>query len=289
MRKRYVIYSACVGNYDAIETPLSVDDRFDYVLFSDTAIAGQSGIWDVRPLPYRHDDPVKTARWVKCHPETLFPDYVSSVWMDSNIRIMDASVYEEFISVLDSTTPVCSLRHPERDCIYQEMMTVLENRLETERVVLQWGHRLFRSRYPEHNGLAETRIVIRRHSDSRVATLDRIWWKCIVNFSRRDQLSFNYALWRCQLDCRYFLEDNIQSDTRFEVHPHTNPCWRSVPLQHPSKLYRYLLNRPLQRETIVAAYYTACRHPAPRLAAIVIGQWLRLRFKMSKTVCKTRP
>lgn len=283
MKKRFVIYSACTHRYDALEAPQETDDRFDYILFSDTLPAEAMGAWEVRSIPFRHDDPAKTARWVKCHPETLLSDYDASVWIDSNIRILDPSVYDEILAVLDSPTLVSSLRHPQRDCIYQEMMTVMASRLDTESTLLQWGHRLRSSRYPIHNGLSETGLLIRKHNDPRVVQLDRIWWDCIAHYSRRDQLSFDYALWRCHLDRSTFLDGDIRQDPRFVLHTHTSGHQRQLPLQHPSRLYRYLMNRPEQRDTIAAAYYAAYRSPLPRWAAAWRGQWLRFKLRGGKT------
>ena len=57
---RYVIYTAVVGNYDEIKQPQVVDNRFDYILFSNDIKEKNVGIWQVRPIPYHNPILLKT-------------------------------------------------------------------------------------------------------------------------------------------------------------------------------------------------------------------------------------
>lgn len=67
---KFVIYTAIIGNYDEILQPQVIDDRFDYVLFSNE---NRVGVWQVRPIAYVNDIQTKIARYVKTHPEELLP------------------------------------------------------------------------------------------------------------------------------------------------------------------------------------------------------------------------
>ena len=69
--KRYVIFSAMVGGYDQILQPLEVDDRFDFVLFTNDIAESQDGVWQIRPIEYHNKDNTRICRYVKTHPETL--------------------------------------------------------------------------------------------------------------------------------------------------------------------------------------------------------------------------
>ena len=97
--KRYVIYSALVGNYDEILQPLVEDERFDFVLFTDIITKDRVGVWQVRPIEYHNDDNTRICRYVKTHPEILLPDYAVSVWIDSNIQIIDGFIYDRIIAL----------------------------------------------------------------------------------------------------------------------------------------------------------------------------------------------
>ena len=50
--KKYVIYTAMVGGYDEIMQPMVVDDRFDYILFSNDIKEDRVGVWQVLPIAY---------------------------------------------------------------------------------------------------------------------------------------------------------------------------------------------------------------------------------------------
>ena len=66
---KFVIFTAVVGNYDEILQPKVVDDRFDYILFSNDIKEKNIGVWQVRPINYINEIQTKIARWVKTHPE----------------------------------------------------------------------------------------------------------------------------------------------------------------------------------------------------------------------------
>ena len=50
--------------------------------------------------------------------------------------------------------------------------------------------------FPKNYGLPQTCIVFRYHNDESCKRLMKTWWEEIKNESHRDQLSFNYALWK---------------------------------------------------------------------------------------------
>ena len=48
---------------------------------------------------------------------------------------------------------------------------------------------------PQNYGLAETNILYRNHSQNIINLMEE-WWEMIKNYSKRDQLSFTYILWK---------------------------------------------------------------------------------------------
>jgi hypothetical protein len=54
--------------------------------------------------------------------------------------------------------------------------------------------------YPEHNGLVEDNFLMRRHNEPEMIRFAEEWWKNVLEFSRRDQLSFNYVAWKLGTD-----------------------------------------------------------------------------------------
>ena len=54
--------------------------------------------------------------------------------------------------------------------------------------------------FPEHYGLYEANVIIRKHNNKSVIDLMEYWWSEILNNSHRDQLSLNYVIWKYDFD-----------------------------------------------------------------------------------------
>lgn len=219
---KFAIYTAVIGNYDEILQPLVVDSHFDYFLFSDTIQEDRIGVWQVKSIEYSNPDRVKIARYVKTHPETFLPDYAATLWMDANLQIVDSYVYERFLELFNQGVEIASVKHPQRDCIYEELFTVCSLQWESVETTWRWNHHLRKSGYPQNNGLFETNILYRINT-AEIIKVDEDWWSCIEQYSRRDQFSFNFVLWSNHQECSYFFSvDECALHTphlKFVFHP----------------------------------------------------------------------
>ena len=202
MGKQFAIYTACIGAYDNICQPKYIDDRFDYILFTDEPKEKHIGVWEVRKVDYSNSDKTRIARYVKTHPHTLLPQYDATVWLDANLEITSPFIYERSIELCESKTQLASIKHPTRDCIYDEAYWVYG--LDSEIKIFEWCHFLRNIGYPRHNGLYETNVLFRINNEN-VADLNEQWWKAILEHSRRDQLSLNYLLWNSAIRQDYIL------------------------------------------------------------------------------------
>lgn len=283
--KRFAIYTAIVGNYDGIQQPIITDDRFDYILFSNDAKETSVGVWQVRPINYDNDDKIKIARWVKTHPEQLLEAYEFSVWMDANIQIKTDYIYKRTVELFDKKDLISTVIHPIRNCIYKEMFVVYDLGLETENTLLNWAKVLHRNEYPHNNGLHETNIMYRIHSQSVVEKLDGFWWRCIDKYSRRDQLSFNYVLWKLNINCCSMLPNGqsaFNSDD-FNYISHTNSKRKFFDRNTDfSLLRRYYLDLPEKKSEIENVYYKIFNLRFPKFWAWVYGLYYRIKFHVER-------
>lgn len=254
--KRFAIYTAIIGGYDFIQQPLIIDECFDYILFSDRIEAGYVGVWQVRHIDYQNEIQVKTARYVKTHPHTLLTGYDATLWIDASIQIKSTCVYQRVRDLYNQKTELACLVHPIRDCIYDELFTVLEYGYETEDIVLKWGHVLRKHHYPRHNGLCETGIMYRINNEN-MSLLNEKWWSCIEKYSRRDQLSFNYVLTELQIPFTSFLLDgvSVRDSEYFQIASHTNEAAKYDAIQTDSWLVKYFWKHPAAKEEIRKVYY----------------------------------
>jgi hypothetical protein len=273
--KKYVVYSAIIGQYDIVLQPEVIDERFDYIMFSDSMENRKEGIWEIRRINYRNAIPTKTARWVKTHPEVLLPEYVASTWIDASVLITSNYIYERTISLYENNALIATHVHPERNCIYNEMFGMLVFQWEQEDIILKWGQKLRKELYPREIGTFETRVLYRSHMSPAIVELDNFWWDCINEYSRRDQLSFNYCLWKLNIHCQSFLPLNcsVHNSEHFQINNHINSAKKRV--GRPSWLIRYYYKHP--NSNIENVYYWIYGRVYPKLWSLILGQYFRFK------------
>lgn len=185
MEKRILIYTAITGEYEKPRNDIQVEtlDLFK--------------------------DPMRSARMHKC----LTPDfwkYDYSIWIDGNTSL---KVKPEFLINELGDDDILVYQHW-RDCTYDEgKEEILECLGKPEEVkMIETQMKKYRDEgMPEHNGLAATTYVIRRHTKP-VEAFNNLWWSEICLGSKQDQLSFNYCVWRLGIKLRYFKEKH------FDIH-----------------------------------------------------------------------
>ena len=276
--KKYAIYTAMVGGYDEIMQPVVIDDRFDYILFSDDIKEDRVGVWQVRPIAYTNPDNTRICRYVKTHPEELLPGYDASVWMDSNIRIMTSAVYERIVELYESGSLIASINHLGYDCIYDEAFEVLFRRYERERIVVDWCCKLTQESYPKHNGLYETGVMFRVHNEKN-KEIDAMWWECIEKYSKRDQLSFNYVLWKLGVKCDYFLEKsyNARNSIDFSLVEHKNESKKVYSYDNNEWLLKYAYKQSHTKAIVKQRYEWCYARCFPYLWISIFGHYYRLK------------
>lgn len=280
---RYVVFTALVGGYDEIHQPEVIDERFDYVLFSNDIKDKQVGVWHVRPFNYRNPLKTKIARWVKTHPEQLLPEYEASLWIDSNIIIINNLVYKRFVELTSGDSLIATMKHSLRQCVYDEMFEILSCGFEHEDITLKWGKELRKEKYPRNNGLCETGVFYRRHSDLCVQSFDKVWWSIIEQFSRRDQFSVNYALWKCGLNWDFYIceDESVYQSKCFRHVEHKGHIPQRVKLgRSEAWLIRYYRKHPTERARIEDMYYRIYGLRFPVIGAFFAGQYYRLKHLM---------
>ena len=289
-KNKYVIYTAMVGGYDNIMQPKVVDDRFDYILFSNDIKEDRVGVWQVRPIPYHNEDNTRICRYVKTHPEELLPEYDFSVWMDSNIRIVTSYVYERSLDLYTNNVLVATVWHTARQCIYDEAFEVMAYRVEYERIVINWCQRLRKENYPQNNGLGETGLMYRAHSNPKVLHLDKMWWDCINEYSKRDQLSFDYVIWKLGIVYEFFLPKtvNVLNSHDLEYIHHANESKKYISYQSEPWLIRYYRKVPTSYDEIKKVYNLIYTLPFPHFWSSFFGQLYRVKnfFKRHKRKLK---
>ena len=174
--------------------------------------------WILRPPAFTdQNDSRRKARKHKALAHELYPDVPITIWCDGTMTPY-TSPKTLCRRYLPEDLEICTFRHSERTCIYQEAEYCARNKRGDVAKIRKQIAAFKKEGYPYHNGLAETMVVIRKLTDDTKA-FNELWWACIENGSERDQLSFDYAIWKLGLDYAVFpLDYRHQTDFWFRSH-----------------------------------------------------------------------
>lgn len=193
---RKVVYTCITGNYDSMVEPDFISEGFDYICFTDDKEL-KSNIWKIVQLGDMPEEltSVKKQRYVKICPHKFLPDYDLSIWVDGNVKIIgDMNKYLE--TYCNRNTSIFIPSHPQRECIYSEANTCIAIGKDRKENVKPQIDRYEEEGFPKNYGLVQSNIIIRKHNEPDCIELMDLWWSEVRDNSHRDQLSFNYALWK---------------------------------------------------------------------------------------------
>lgn len=193
-----VIYTCITGNYDDLKNHTFVNSGWDYVCFTDNLNirSDENSKWEIRPLVFSTLDEVRNQRWHKLHPHILFPEYEESLWVDGNINIINNGVFDDIELVKSRGKAISIPKHPERNCLYDELKACILYHKDNEELMKKQINLIRKEKFPENFGLFETNIIYRKHDGLNLVKIMEDWWHWVKNYSRRDQLSLNYVLWK---------------------------------------------------------------------------------------------
>lgn len=192
-----VIYTCIVGNYDELRQPQVLDERFEYLCFvrKGAKIMEKMGAWTVVELDYDNGNPAVLARYPKINPHKVLPkDCEYSVWLDGDVAVASQEFYEVILSKIGAGVLWSGLKHPLRDCAYEEINACFEAGKEKLGPLRRAAKFLRKELFPHHAGLYENSVILRKHGDGNVKKLAKQWWKLFLRYAHRDQIFLPYCL-----------------------------------------------------------------------------------------------
>lgn len=239
--KKIVIYTAITNGYDKLRNPSYIDQDVDYVCLTDQKVwfsLINNTVWKIKPLPGNRLDCVRRQRQPKILPHRFFPKYEHSVYVDGNVNIIGdvAQLIKRY-----ADAKILCFKHLERDCIYAEGDACIALGKDEPATINKQLDRYRAEGYPVHCGLIDGSILIRRHNDAEVRKVMEDWWQELKNESKRDQLSFNYVIWKN--NAKY----HVMGDENARVNSDVFRFYNFNHIKHDSKvtvfMERYLLWR----------------------------------------------
>jgi len=203
-----VVYTAIFGPMvakDHLYLP-TVSPGTRCVAFMDVKTPQRLSGWEILPSVFSHVNAQRKARQHKLLSHVVFPSADYTLWVDGNFTPLCDP--EQLVQRYLTSTDIAVFKHRQRSCVYEELSACLRLKKD-DPVVMQrqiFGYK--QEGYPANNGLAETCALIRRHSD-QVRVFNELWWHELSNNSVRDQLSFDYCVWRQGMHYTTFSQDRL--------------------------------------------------------------------------------
>lgn len=244
--KQVVIYTALTGNYDTLQNPLVVDPRCDYICFTNRIPEiNEMTVWEYRKIPTEIKGNTLLSRYPKMHPHVLLKDYAYSVYMDANIQIASQDFYDRIFQKIESGIPLSGVKHPFRDCPYDEGYVVFTYGLDRFFAIIRTLRFLKHQGFPKHYGMFEANMILRKHSDKAVQKQCEDWWNLINRYSKRDQLTYPYTLWKNNISFDYLIPETESArnyaGVKFTPHVRKKNIWGKRLKRVGKKLFRILI------------------------------------------------
>lgn len=218
MESSGVVYTAITNNYDFLHDPKYVSENLDYVCFYDQSTQ-KTDIWNTVKLSRSSSEPRKVNRKIKILPHEFLEGYDYSIYLDGNIvQNCDLDILAD--KYLREHLIACP-RHVHRSCLYEEAKECLSRKKSSANKIVSQILKYKQEGYPQKNGLSTNSIIFRRHNHPKVIKVMQEWWREIENHSIRDQISFNYVMWKSDIDLKY-IDEHYRNDDSFFRRKH-NP------------------------------------------------------------------
>lgn len=193
--KKFLVVTAITNGKDDLVDPPVVFDNCDYIAYVDRR--SFTNVWKEKSIlsfstidGHTHR---RNAKPYKILSAVMFPEYEYVIWVDGNHQLKKdpQTIIDEYGSDVDFFL----FKHPDRTCLYQELMAVAGWQLDY-RQLLETQFGFYKSvNMPENYGLFEMSTFMVKTSES-VKELQLMWWEQINKFSSRDQISLPYCLWK---------------------------------------------------------------------------------------------
>lgn len=175
--------------------------------------------WELRPAVWEHaTNPRLRARRHKLLSHKLYPNAEHTLWLDGCLtpKHDPSKLIEDYMT--EGSPGIFTFRHMQRNCIYQECEACVRLKKDNLLVLRHLAKRYKAEGYPHNNGLAETTAMLRANTPE-VNRFNELWWDELRSNSIRDQMSFNYLIWKHDLTYGTFLGRRV-SCPHFSWTPH---------------------------------------------------------------------
>lgn len=208
------VYTAIHGAHDELRPALPQTVDCDFICFTDQPDLPRDRGWRIIQAKRREAHPRMRAKFFKVLSHRAFPGgrlawrhdpvaallgrrprYDALVWIDGCIQVTSPDFVASFVAHVGGTG-WSMLRHPDRDCIYEEAIGSRGLR-KYDGQPLEDQVAAYRAEgFPAHHGLMACTVIARRTDAPALAALNEAWWRENLEWTYQDQISLPVVLWR---------------------------------------------------------------------------------------------
>lgn len=203
-KNKICVYTCITGDYDNPKEIPKLEKGIDYYCFTNNKKI-KSNTWNVIYINDKNLSNVQLARKIKILGHELINDYDILLWMDGAVTFKKN--IKNFINTyLDKKDVFVGFMHGERDNIIDEAYACYRFNKESKENINKILKFYKDENYSFNNGLIESTVYIKKPKDKIVQETMKLWFSMILNYSTRDQLSFNYCIYKTGLKVKWINE-----------------------------------------------------------------------------------
>ena len=214
------VYTCITGDYDDLYEIDNPESNIDYYCFTNNKNLKESKTWKIVQIKNPDNlDNCRLARRIKILGTDIVNKYDIAVWSDADI--VWRQPITSFVKKYGQNSSFSIFKHHARNNIYEEAVTCVRLRKDDKGIIEKLLNYYKTIHYPDNNGLCESTVLIKHPQNPKVIETTKVWFDMVKQYSRRDQLSFNYAIWKTNLKVKY-IPLNVWNNPWFYVKKHTS-------------------------------------------------------------------
>ena len=213
---RICVYTCITGDYDDLHDVEVTDKDVDFICFTNNKNI-KSDTWKIIYVDNDGLNDKDLSRKIKMLGEdSINKKYDILLWQDASViwNTKPSMFVKKYLH-----KSFAAFKHSYRDCAYSECSMIIRARKETKANVEKTIKFLKSEKFPEHYGLCEMTVFIRKTKDEKVNKTMDLWFQTYMKYSKRDQLSIMYSIWKNKLDFD-LIDSNVWNNEYFRCVSH---------------------------------------------------------------------
>lgn len=155
----------------------------------------QVGMWTMRSIQEMNVDPTRLNRFYKINPHIVLNEYEESLYIDANINIITSLVFDIIKKRREKEKLLLPIHFVDK-CAYDHGAWIIHSHIDITENVRSFMKIMENNKFPHNYGMTENNIIYRKHQDPQIINMMEEWWKYVLKYCKRDQLSWSYILWK---------------------------------------------------------------------------------------------